>query len=344
MHCTLNPWRQVAGLLCLGFVSAALAARPHPLVIAHRGASGYLPEHTLPAKALAYAQGADFLEQDVVLSRDGIPVVLHDVQIDTVTDVARRFPERKRTDGRFYAIDFTVAELRQLEATERFDPKTGKAVFDRRFPLGRSTFHLHTFEQELQFIQGLNRSTGRNVGIYPEIKAPAWHRREGKDISRIVLDMLWRYGYRTKTDPVFVQCFEYSEVRRLRLELGYQGRLIQLLGSRRGVDGTDYEFLQTTAGLELLAGVADGIGPALSQVVRAKAGGGPQVTDLVARAHELKLQVHPYTLRIDELPAYASSFDQLLNLFFREAGVDGAFTDHPDRVADFLANFSPPRP
>ena len=101
------------------------------IVIAHRGASGYLPEHTLPAIAMAHAQGADYLEQDVVLSKDNVPMVLHDIHIDTVTDVARRFPDRKRADGRYYALDFTVAELKQLNASERFDPKHRR----RRLPV-----------------------------------------------------------------------------------------------------------------------------------------------------------------------------------------------------------------
>ncbi|MCA9216274.1 MAG: hypothetical protein KDB27_24565, partial [Planctomycetales bacterium] len=112
----------------------SLAMAEPTIVIAHRGASGYLPEHTLPAKALAYGMGADFLEQDVVLSRDGVPIVLHDIHIDTVTDVAKKFPNRKRGDGRFYAIDFDVAELKTLDVVERFDAQTKKAVFPNRFP------------------------------------------------------------------------------------------------------------------------------------------------------------------------------------------------------------------
>lgn len=313
---------------------------PRPIIIAHRGASGYLPEHTLPAKALAHAMGADYLEQDLVLSRDGVPVVLHDVQIDTVTDVARRFPDRKRANGRYYAIDFTVAELKQLKVTERFHPKTGVAVFKGRFPIGQSTFQIPTLEEELQFIQGLNRSTGRKAGIYPEIKAPGWHRKQGQDISRIVLQVLDRYGYKTKADPIWLQCFEYDEVKRIRQELGYQGKLVQLLGSYSPGENADgkpapavnNDFLRTRSGLEELAKVTDGIGPALSHVVTGKAGGALQITDLVKNAHALKLVVHPYTLRADESPAYAASFEELCRIFFVEAGVDGAFTDFPDRA------------
>jgi glycerophosphoryl diester phosphodiesterase len=120
-------------------LSVSLAASTGPLTIAHRGASGYLPEHTLPAKGLAHGQGADFLEQDLVLSSDNIPVVLHDIHIDTVSDVARRFPERKRSDGRYYAIDFTVVELKQLRLSERFQAKPDERCFRSAFPLVRDT-------------------------------------------------------------------------------------------------------------------------------------------------------------------------------------------------------------
>ena len=113
---------------------------PRPIVIAHRGASGYLPEHKLEAKALAFAMKADYLEQDCVLTADDVPVVLHDIQLDTVSDVARRFPRRRRDDGRFYAVDFTLDEIRSLRVTERFDRETGEAVYPQRFPLWQGDF------------------------------------------------------------------------------------------------------------------------------------------------------------------------------------------------------------
>ncbi|MBM3860302.1 MAG: glycerophosphodiester phosphodiesterase [Verrucomicrobia bacterium] len=303
------------------------------VVIAHRGASGYLPEHTLEAKALAHAMGADFLEQDVVLSNDGVPVVLHDVHLDSVTDVARRFPDRKRADGRFYAIDLTVAELKQLKVSERFAPKTGQAVYPKRFPVGQSSFQIPTLEEELQFIQGLNRTTGGKVGVYPEIKAPAWHRKEGHDISKIVLDVLARYGYKTRKDNFWLQCFDVAEVKRIRSELGFQGKLVQLLGRYSSGDtaAVDNDFLRTRQGLEEIAKVADGIGPSVSHVVTGKSGDLFQVTDLVKNAHALKLAVHPYTVRADDLPKCATSLEELCCILLFDLGVDGLFTDFPDR-------------
>ena len=315
-------------LLSLGGLTAA---ETRPLIIAHRGASGYLPEHTLAAKALAYGQGADFLEQDVVLSKDGVPVIFHDTHIDTTTDVAKKFPGRQRADGRFYALDFTVAELKQLNVTERFNPKTGKAAFPKRFPVGLGSFQVVTLEEEIQFIQALNRSTGCHVGLYPELKAPAWHRQEGRDLSAAVLPLLRKYGYDAKDSACYVQCFEYAEVRRLRGELGWKGKLIMLLGGKgKGPGETDFTYLQTDAGLAELAQVVDGIGPPISSVVTGKTPAERQVTDLAARARKAGLKSHPYTLRADELPKCVASVDELLSALFTEAKVDGLFTDFPD--------------
>jgi glycerophosphoryl diester phosphodiesterase len=329
-----------------GFAVAALAADPPgpaapaqsvKIVIAHRGASGYLPEHTVPAIVLAHAQGADYLEQDVVLSKDDVPFVLHDVHIDTVTDVARRFPDRKRPDGRYYAIDFTASELKQLAASERFDPQTGRAVYPSRFPLGQGGFQVPTLEEELQVIQGLNRTTGREAGIYPEIKYPAWHRAQGRDPSRIVVSLLARYGYKTKADKIYLQCFEPVEVKRIRTELGYQGRLIQLIeGSGSERDTPEQQHLRTPAGLDETAKVADGIGPSFADLVARKPDGMLAATSLVRDAHARGLLVHPYTFRADAVPPGVASFDDLLRLAFFDLGVDGVFSDHPDRAVAFL--------
>ncbi len=315
----------------------AFAQTSKPLVIAHRGASGYLPEHTLAAKTLAYAQGTDFLEQDVVLTKDDVPVVMHDNQLETICDVAARFPERKRADGHYYTLDFTLAEIKQLHAHERVNPKTGQPVFPDRFPLGWSSFQIPTLEEELQLIQGLNKTLGRVAGIYPEIKAPAWHRRQGHDISKIVLPILRRYGYATKSDPCWVQCFEVEEVKRIRAELGWQGNLLLLLGSgNRRPDGTWGDRWFTPAGLAEVATFANGIGPSLGAIVAGSSRGDRQITDLVANAHAAKLVVHPYTLRADDLPRFANSMDDALTVLFTEAGVDGLFTDFPDTAVQWL--------
>lgn len=331
---------QTALVVAMGsfLLQSAVAEEGCPLVIAHRGASGYLPEHTLPSKAMAYAMGADYLEQDVVLTRDGIPVVLHDIHVDTVTDAAKRFPDRARSDGRFYAIDFTLAEIKTLAVTERFAIASGKAVHPGRFPVGKSSFTVPTLAEEIELIQGLNKSTGRTVGIYPEIKSPAWHRAEGHDISPVVLKVLRQYGYHDRQSPCYLQCFDAGELKRLRNELGVKLRLVQLIGENAWKEsGTDYDRLKTAKGLAEVAQYADGIGPSLSQVIAVGSDKRtPVVTDLVRQAHAVGLVVHPYTLRADALPRYATTFDELLRWFCVTADVDGLFTDFPDRAAAFV--------
>lgn len=310
-----------------------------PLVIAHRGASGYLPEHTLPAKALAAGMGADYLEQDVVLTRDDVPIVLHDIHLDTVTDVAKRFPDRARQDKRFYAIDLTLDEIRQLEVRERFDHKTGEAVFRKRFPVGKSRFFLHTLAEEIEFVQGLSHSLGRTIGIYPEIKQPAFHRAEGKDISRIVLDTLTAYGYASFESACFVQCFDEPETRRCRHELRSPLRFIQLLEDR------DWKPLLAAdrrtdldAALARVAGYAQGIGPNISLLVSEfRPDGGFTATELASAAHHHGLAIHPWTIRRDSLPAGVPSLESLHEILFRELRVEGAFSDFPDLTSEWIA-------
>lgn len=294
------------------------------LVIAHRGASGYLPEHTLAAVSLAYGMRADYIEQDVVLSKDRQPIVLHDVHIDTVTDVSAKFPTRRRSDGRFYAIDFTLAELQTLSVNERVDAKTGKPVFPARFPQKLSRFRIATLEEELELIRGLNQSTQRSVGIYPEIKSPAWHREHGYDISKVVVAMLQKHGYATIDDACFLQCFDQEELIRVRHELGIKLRLVQLMG--------DEPEHRTQAGLKKIASYANGIGPSLSAVFNENG----KTTSLIEMAHEAGLKVHPYTFRVDALSSGFQDANGLLRAIFETANADGVFSDFPDVCVEYL--------
>ena len=301
------------------------------IVIAHRGASGYLPEHTLVGKALAYGLGADYLEQDVVATRDAQLVVLHDLHLDDISDVAERYPGRHRNDGLHYAVDFDLAELAQLTLSERRQPGRSVAKYPSRFPVGTGVARITTLDEELRLIQGLNRSTGRTVGIYPEIKHPGWHREHGIDLSRLLLDRLESFGYTQHQHAAFVQCFDSSELVRVREELGCELSLIQLVGSE-----AEYEPLLTPAGLAEVARYADGLGPAYRQLV-ADERGHPRTTALTNHAKELGLKLHPYTFRREDLPSYATTLEQLLEVFLGQAGVDGVFCDFPDvavRVRD----------
>ena len=322
-------------LLCCAPVTAS-----EQLIMAHRGASGYLPEHTLASKAMAYAMGADFLEQDVVMTRDDQLVVMHDITLDRTTDVSTRFPGRHREDGLHYVVDFTLAEVQSLQVSEgsRQAGDTREAIYPGRFPVGLSTFRIHTLAQEIELIQGLNHATGADVGIYPEIKDPAFFHAEGKDLGTAVITVLKEYGYTTRSDRVFVQTFDFEELKRLRHEvmpaLGVDLKLVQLLDG-----GPQNAWMQTADGIREIARHADGLGPEKGMIIAYNA---PfhdlRISELVSLAHAEGLRVHPYTFRLDEgqVPPYARDFDHLLALFYEQAGVDGVFTDFPDRAVRYL--------
>ena len=307
-----------------------------PLVIAHRGASGYLPEHTLAAKGLAHDMGADYLEQDVVASRDDELIVLHDIYLDRVTNVTEQFPGRERDDGRFYVRDFDIEELQALKVWERMNPD-GSPVYPERYPARSGDFRVNTLREELAFIQRLTEQTGRRAGIYPEIKRPEWHKREGVDIAPRLLEQLREFGYRDRKDPVFVQCFDDAELRRLRDELDCPFRLVQLIGENSWQESpTDFDVLRTPDGIARLAQTVDAIGPHLPHLFQwpERDGAAPVSSGLVEQAHAAGLHVHPYTLRADELPSGFASFAELVRFLVVELGIDGIFTDFPDQALD----------
>ncbi len=312
--------------------------KSRPVIIAHRGASGYLPEHTLAAKTLAYAMGADFLEQDVVATRDDQLVVLHDIHLDRTTNVAEVFPDRARSDGRYYVRDFDMDELRGLRVWERFEAD-GQPVYPERYPPRSGSFRIHTLREELEFVARLNEDAERQVGIYPEIKKPAWHKREGIDITPVMLELLAEFGYRSKNDPICLQCFDADEVVRIRRELGCELPLVQLIADNSWEEAeTDYDELRSDVGLERLAEFVDGIGPWFSQLYE-DSENGPRSTGLVETAHKNGLVVHPYTFRADSLPDGFADFDELLEFAIGELGIDGLFTDFPDLARRFIEDF-----
>ncbi len=311
-----------------------------PVVIAHRGASGYLPEHTLEAKSRAHEMGADFLEQDIVATADDELVVLHDVHLDRVTDVATRYPGRHRNDGRYYVRDFTLAELLELSVWERFDA-TGAAVYPTRYPTRVGNFRIHTLAEELALLAELNRAAGRNTGIYPEIKRPAWHIAEGVDIASLLRDILVNHGLADGHVPVFVQCFDAAELRRLREELDYPWQLVQLIGINSWDEApTDYDQLITAEGLREVAEYAAAIGPWLPLLYSVEGCGESVGTGLVKLAHDAGLLVHAYTFRCDDLPAGFGSYPDLIRFAALKLGVDGLFTDFPDVTLDLLEGYN----
>ena len=148
----------------------------------------------------AHSMDSDYIEQDVVLTKDDQAIVLHDIHLDAVTDVAKKYPDRARDDGRFYAIDFTLEEIKTLKLGERINVRTGQPVYPQRFPTIPKLLTIPTLEEEVLLIAGMNASRNKQVGIYPEIKQPAWHRKQGKDISRVVLQVLKKLGYQNSEE------------------------------------------------------------------------------------------------------------------------------------------------
>lgn len=313
------------------------AREPSPLVIAHRGASGHRPEHTLAAYALAIEMGADYIEPDLVMTRDSVLVARHENEIGGTTDVAERFPERRATrtiDGLavtgWFTEDFTLAELRTLRARERLPSRSH--AFDGRAPIP-------TLEEVLDLAERASRARGRRVGVYPETKHPSYFRAIGLPLEEPLLAALARRGWTTRDAPVIVQSFEVGNLRWLRARTGV--RLAQLVGATGapadaatdvGVPRT-YAAMVTPGGLAAIARYADAVGVERTLVQpMAPDGTLAAPTTLVADAHRAGLRVHVWTLRSDPPflpPAYAGDAGAEWRRF-ATLGVDGIFGDFPD--------------
>lgn len=342
-------------LMSLLATQAIASSACDKLVIAHRGASGYLPEHTLESKALAVGQKADYLEQDLAMTKDDKIIVIHDHFLDGLTNVAEKFPDRKRKDGRYYVIDFTLDEIRSLDMTENFKIVDGKQVqvYPNRFPLWKSRFQIHTLEEEIEFIQGLEKSTGLSIGIYPEIKAPWLHHQEGKDIALETLKILKKYGYDKKDSPIYFQTFDFNELKRIKTELlpqlGMDIKLVQLIAytdweetQEKNEDGQwvnyNYDWFFESGAMEKVKKYADGVGPGWYMLIDKENSNlnNIKLTNLVHEIKNSKLELHPYTVRKDALPSFFSDINQWYDALFNKVGAHGVFTDFPDTAIQFL--------
>lgn len=349
----LRHWLVAASLTLPFFAHAGDAvptarAEPAPLVIGHRGASGYVPEHTLAAYALAALQGADYIEPDLVMTRDGQLVARHDNELGLTTDVAARaeFAERKRTqtvDGisltGWFSEDFTLAELKSLHAIERIPAiRPGNARLD-------GAFAVPTLQEIIDLVKTLERSERRRIGLYIETKHPTHFQQLGLAMEGPLLRTLARNGYQDQRDPVYIQSFEVDNLRQMAQRSRL--RLVQLFGSGQPYDqqaqGSTLSYAQmaTAEGLRRIARYAAGVGPEKSYVIpRDAAGNLGQPTRFVADAHAAGLKVHPYTFRAENafLPTSLRSSerpeqrgDSAAEMrAYLEAGIDGLFTDQPD--------------
>ncbi len=339
-----------------------------PLVVAHRGASGYLPDHTLEGYAKAIELGADYIEPDLVSTKDGVLIARHEPNLKDTTDVARRpeFAARKRTmkvDGAeeegWFASDFTLAEIKTLRAVQ---PRADRSkAYDGQFLIP-------TFDEVLALRAQKSQALGRDIGVYPETKHPTWHQQQGLALEKPLVAALTKYRLNRKAAPVFIQSFEAANLKTLRKLT--PNKLVYLLdandvrpdGSIDTIrpydhvvagDARTYADMLTPAGLKEVRSFADGIGPwkpyLISwQAMTDKAGkaadvNGDKVIDqrdmtllepnsVIRDAHKLGLLVHPYTFRNEAKHLAANFMDnpsEEYRLFFA-AGVDGVFTDYTD--------------
>jgi glycerophosphoryl diester phosphodiesterase len=319
------------------------------VIVGHRGASGYRPEHTLASYELAARMGADYIEPDLVTTRDGVLVARHEPEIGGTTDVAAHpeFAGRKKTkllDGvavtGWFTEDFTLAELKTLRAKERIPAvRQHNTVFDGHY-------QIPTFQEVIDLSRRLSRELGRPIGIYPETKHPTYFQQQGLALEPELVKTLTRNGLNRPDAKVFVQSFEVSNLKALHKQLRVP--LVQLTSS----SGAPYDFVVagdkrtyadvvSPAGLREVATYASGLGPSKDQVIPLDATGKlAKPTSLVADAHRAGLVVHPYTFRVENnfLPAEFDSSAVAAdsgNLFgeiaaYRKAGIDGLFTDNTD--------------
>jgi glycerophosphoryl diester phosphodiesterase len=364
-----------AGLMGLGLVwgplapTAAVPVSPvgtasAGLVVGHRGASGYRPEHTLAAYELAVRQGADFIEPDLVSTKDHVLVCLHDVELSQTTDVADHpeLAERRTTkvvNGRsqtgWFAEDLTLAEVKTLRARERLPVlRPDSAAHD-------GLFEVPTFAQVLALRAALARETGRPVGIYPELKLPTHFREVGLPLEPVFTEQLRAAGLDSATAPVFVQSFEPTSLRRLKADHGVRARLTFLsypTGAPYDLsssgDPRTYADLNSAAGLTWLSGFVSVVAAEQVQVVPRRADGTLGVpTALPARIRAAGLRLHVYALRGENTflpvdyrvgtdPAAVGRATQLDTVFFK-AGADALFCDQPDLCVAARRMLSPKR-
>lgn len=328
--------------------------RHHPrrasIVIGHRGAAGYRPEHTLASYELAARLGADFMEPDLVVTSDGVLVCRHEPEIGGTTDIADHpeFASRETTkmlDGvavtGWFTEDFTLAELKTLRAVERLPQiRQHDTLFNGRY-------EIPTFQELLDLRAQLSRELNRRLGVYPETKHPTFFRNAGLALEPRLLEILWRYRLNQPDAPVFVQSFEVTNLKQLR-EAGLRTRSVQLLAASGAPfdtvatgSGPTYADLSTPAGLLGVARYAQGVGPDKLQIIPRRADGTlGRPTTLVADAHDAGLVVHPYTFRAENyfLPVdyqtsaaptdYGRAIDEQIT--YLHTGLDGLFTDQAD--------------
>ena len=269
-------------------------------VVAHRGASATLPEHTLEAYTLAHAQGVDYIEPDVILTRDNVLVCLHDLVLETTTDVAARFPERKRPDGHWYTIDFTLAELKQLRVFGRVEDTERKTV---------QGYQIATLDELVLLVQRLNKVSFRKTALLIEMKDSEWHAQQGKPLEPVLLQTLARHEVGTPVGGYVIQSFDEAHLRRLRDTFMCRLPLMWLTSELPSMEKVD-----------TVATWAAGINPHRSAI---EVDGKPNAAGLAVleRMHSRGMKMFVWTFN-DELG--------VMQRFIEHHGVDGVITNNPD--------------
>ena len=332
-------------LILAVFGASGPALAEDMLVIAHRGASGERPEHTLAAYELAIEQGADYVEPDLVVTKDLVLVARHENELSDTTDVGSReeFADRRRSktiDGRlvsgWFAEDFTLAELRTLRARERLP---GMRPANTRYD---GLYQVPTFAEIVQLVRAKEAETGRTIGLYPELKHPTFLLQDaGIDSVDLLVTALREAGLDGADAAVFVQCFEVGPLR--RLDRLVDVKLVQLVNTNDGPadePAMRYADMVTPSGLAEIASYADAIGADL----RMLAGADGKPTGVVQAAHAAGLKVHGWTLRKENafLPPQfrrpgGEGDEGCYNKLYAVVaglGLDGIFTDNPKEVSE----------
>lgn len=299
-----------------------------PVIIAHRGASGHLPEHTLASYALAIEIGADFIEPDLVITKDGHLVARHDNYLSSSTNIEDHpeFADRRRENPAFektdwWVEDFTLAEIKTLRARQAYPGRSAENDDLHEIP---------TFE-EILWLVSESSEVGRHVGVYPETKNPAYFRDKGLDFIEPLLADLKEHNLLGADKEVFIQSFEAWILKEIRKKTN--ARLVMLLISEAALD-TAGSPTRPNVPLEEIPAYADAVGP-YKHLVITQAG---EETGFVARAHALGLAVHPWTFRSDALPDNFASAGEEYAAYFA-AGVDGLFSDFSDEAVAARKSF-----
>ena len=317
----------------------AQASLNQPIIIGHRGSSGERPEHTLEAYERAIDQNADFIEPDLVMTKDLVLIARHENEISETTDVAEKFPNRKTKkliDGQtvtgWFSEDFTLAEIKTLKAKERLPFR------DQSF---NGKFDVPTFEEVLQLIEKKNKQLNKRIGVYPETKHPTFFQSIQKPLEPELLRLLKKYGYEQNLDRVFIQSFETQNLKDMSQLTKMP--MAQLIGSPFEKpydfvvkkDPRGYEELTTDEGLREIAQYAKAVSPYKRYIVPTNIFDYlKEPTDFIQRAHRLGLLVHTWTLRAENrylAKDYQGDIKKEVE-HFMSLGIDGIFTDHPGRV------------